>query len=171
MDLSAAALRAALKAAIASVSCRPLACSTRGARHTPLRTDIKSPRTTGGVRRDWVGGGGALCERPRVFIIRRDMWLVGEPVLQRLLTVTLRGVLYAGSVLRPTAWCQRRALVAGNPKQRARTTRRATQPQHARRVARANKSPARTTHCVRQEKVLSLRRHREIHLRRRSDAS
>ena len=42
MDLSAAALRAALKAVIASVSCRPLVCSTRGARHTPLRTDIKS---------------------------------------------------------------------------------------------------------------------------------
>lgn len=58
MDFSAAALRAALKAVIASVSCRPLACSTRGARHTPLRTDIKSPRTTGGVRHDWVGGGG-----------------------------------------------------------------------------------------------------------------
>jgi hypothetical protein len=42
MDFSAAALRAALKAVIASVSCRPLVCSTRGARHTPLRTDIKS---------------------------------------------------------------------------------------------------------------------------------
>ena len=61
MDFSAAALRAALKAFIAIVSCRPVTCSTRVARHTPSRTDIKSPRVTGDtprLERDERDGGG-----------------------------------------------------------------------------------------------------------------
>jgi len=64
MDFSAAALRAALKAFIAIVSCRPFTCSTRVARHTPSRKDIKSPRVTGDTprlergERDGGGGGG-----------------------------------------------------------------------------------------------------------------
>ena len=61
MDFPAAALRAALKAFIAIVSCRPVTCSTRVARHTPSRTDIKSPRVTGDtprLERDERDGGG-----------------------------------------------------------------------------------------------------------------